>query len=91
MERVYWKHPVSKCVLSDRTYSEFEWQPRPIEDALRAENERMRKALEFYADPVNWKYQEVTNDTTKEIMYFSAKCKIDDGDKAREALKGGDK
>ena len=30
------------------------WNSRPIEDALRAENERLRQALEVYADENAW-------------------------------------
>ena len=31
------------------------WNCRPTENALRAENERLRKALKVYADKKNWK------------------------------------
>jgi hypothetical protein len=30
------------------------WNTRPIEETLRAENERLRAALEWYADEKNW-------------------------------------
>jgi hypothetical protein len=33
------------------------WNYRPREDALQAENERLRKALETYADYHNWEIQ----------------------------------
>lgn len=34
--------------------TEDQWNTRPIEDRLRAENEILRKAVEFYADKENW-------------------------------------
>ena len=52
------------------------WVVRPIEDALRAENERMRKALEKIADypPGHWR---IDNPSFARAI-----------DIAREALKG---
>ena len=54
------------------------WNNRPMEDKLRAEIERMRKALEFYASDDNWyigtDFVEWVGGDSREI--------------AREALKG---
>lgn len=47
-------------------------------DALKAENERLRKALLFYADRESW----VSLDP-----YEDAKVDVDEGDKARAALR----
>jgi hypothetical protein len=51
---------------------------------LKSENARYREALEFYADESNW-----SESDTKD-PYQSYLAMTDCGDKAREALKGGE-
>jgi len=50
-------------------------------EKLKAENERMRKALEFYADKENW-------DTENVSPTIWDNGDIDLGKRARQALKG---
>lgn len=57
--------------------------------ALLDSHERMRAALEFYADKANWGYQRgAVNDYGVDEMP-SFPCWEDQGEEAREALEGG--
>ena len=56
-----------------------DWNTRPIEDALQAENARLREALEWYADIDNW-FGNTDGD--------SSPVQDDAGFRARNALKG---
>lgn len=55
------------------------------------ENERLRKALEFYANKENWEDQQVISKITREIRHYAPNATVDQGDIASNALKGGDK
>jgi len=55
-----------------------------------AENERLRAALEFYADPESWGWDDYAwNGEDEYPMYAPGDADRDRGDRAREALKGG--
>lgn len=61
------------------------WQTRPIEDALRAEVEQMKYALEKYANMSNWEQKEQYGPYGS---YYVVSWKYDEHpwDIAREAL-----
>lgn len=59
-----------------------DWNTRPIEDALRAENKRLRKALENIEEQAVLKESEASNAT------YGFAYEIEE--LAREALKGGE-
>lgn len=61
-----------------------DYNRRPIEDALHAENERLRSALAWYADPENY----LTGfDKPGQIVW---NVMYEGGERARRALKGGE-
>lgn len=57
--------------------------------SLEAENERLRKALEFYADAQSYEYEilDVKEDGTE--LCHEPTVIFDDGKRAREALQNG--
>lgn len=62
---------------------------------LRAENERLRGALNFYADPRSWtqdkvKYRQVDDSTSTSEAVWTNPATRDRGTTARAALKGPD-
>ena len=71
-DRIYVKLEAMDVVLIDRT---AEW------DELRAENDRMRKALEFYAEETQYMYKSRSLKGHPTIIN-------DEGATARQALKG---
>lgn len=54
-------------------------------DTLLAENQKMREALQWYADEKNWKERNEGNDYYG--WFFTSNCREDEGQRAREALK----
>lgn len=53
-------------------------------DTLLAENQKMREALQWYADEKNWKERNEGNDYYG--WFFTSNCREDEGQRAREAL-----
>ena len=74
------------CKEDHRTIVNKKWCDRSLleieNDYLKAENARLREALEFYADEKNWSESETLS------PYDSYVAMTDCGDKAREALRG---
>lgn len=68
------------------------WNTRPIEDALRAENERLRAALAWYADISNYSKHGVPGRIVSKPCgnpkWGLTELVRDYGEKAREAMKG---
>ena len=61
------------------------WNTRPIEDKLRAENERLRAILAWYADEENYREEYYEDERCEDSM-----VRVDRGERARKALKGGE-
>lgn len=64
------------------------WNTRPIEDKLRAENERLRTALEWYADVDHYLRGAPGENTPREFITPMWLCDV--GERARKALEGGE-
>jgi len=60
-----------------------------IEVGLRVENQRLREALEFYANPESWKGQLCVGDAGIPWVCETTEVDSDLGDRARAALKSG--
>lgn len=60
-----------------------------VVDNLKAENARLREALEFYSNKDNWKSWVEHADCFEPVTFTSdeSRCIQDEGNKAREALK----
>ena len=52
---------------------------------LQAENQRLREALEFYADPANWEAVEVEK-FSDVLSSWASGSAVDGGERARKAL-----
>lgn len=64
------------------------WNKHPFEDELRAENERLRSALAWYADEKNY-LRGASGENTFPSESLSPMWLCDVGERARKALKGG--
>lgn len=67
--------------------SSYYWNTRPIEEKLRAENERLRAALAWYADEKHYLRGAPGEHTPREFIPPGWFCDV--GERARKALKGG--
>lgn len=80
---IYHPRGKGKCYLEGTRFYEDEWQTRPIESALEAENERMKTALEEMLKI----FDREGTAPRQEGYSIGAMC----CDRAREALNGGKK
>jgi hypothetical protein len=76
----------SQYRLSKSIFYQAAFKAQPAIKALRDENVRMKKALEFYADSKTWNHTPVPDS----MMFYQARSIKDQGKKAKQALKGGE-